>query len=109
MPWRGLHLRSSVRPWKTTSTSSASTTSVHDAKNSLIASLSATLASLVLGSLGANGLARYRFRGQAGLAYWILSLRMTPAIASVIPLFILSRNARLIDTLLGLVIGLHSV
>ena len=29
---------------------------------------------------------------------------MTPAIASVIPLFILLRNARLIDTLLGLVI-----
>jgi multiple sugar transport system permease protein len=76
----------------------------HYAKNSLVASLSATLASLALGSLGAYGLARYRFRGQAGLAYWILSLRMTPAIASVIPLFILLRNARLIDTLLGLVI-----
>jgi multiple sugar transport system permease protein len=72
------------------------------AKNSLIASLSATLASLALGSLAAYGLARYRFRGRAGLAYWILSLRMTPAIASVIPLFILLRNARLIDTLLGL-------
>jgi multiple sugar transport system permease protein len=76
----------------------------HYARNSLIASLSATLISLALGSLAAYGLARFQFRGQSGLAYWILSLRMTPAIASVIPLFIMLRNLRLIDSLAGLII-----
>ncbi len=76
----------------------------HFAKNSLIASLASTLIALALGSLAAYGLARYRFRGRGGLAYWILSLRMAPAIASVIPLFIMLRQVHLIDNLAGLIL-----
>ncbi len=76
----------------------------HFARNSLVASVSSTLAALALGSLAAYGLARFRFRGRGGLAYWILSLRMTPAIASIIPLFIMLREVRLVDSLLGLAI-----
>ena len=76
----------------------------HFAKNSLVASVASTMIALALGSLAAYGLARYRFRGRGGLAYWILSLRMAPAIASVIPLFIMLRQVHLIDSLAGLIL-----
>jgi multiple sugar transport system permease protein len=76
----------------------------HFAKNSLVASVASTLVALALGSLAAYGLARFRFRGRGGLAYWILSLRMAPAIASVIPLFIMLRQVHLIDNLAGLIL-----
>lgn len=76
----------------------------HYAKNSLVASVASTLVALALGSLAAYALARYRFRGRGGLAYWILSLRMAPAIASVIPLFIMLRQVHLTDNLIGLIL-----
>lgn len=76
----------------------------HFARNSAIASVVSTAIALGLGALAAYGLARYRFRGSEALAFWVLSLRMTPAIASIIPLFIMLRAARLVDSLPGLVI-----
>jgi len=73
-------------------------------RNSFIAATGATLVSVVLGTLAAYGLARYPFRGSEGVSYWILSLRMAPAIASIIPLFIMLRTINLIDKSSGLIL-----
>ncbi len=72
--------------------------------NSFVAAGGATLLSMLLGTLAAYSLARFPFRGSEGVSYWILSLRMAPAIASIIPLFILLRTIHLIDTSLGLIL-----
>ncbi len=73
-------------------------------KNSIIAASVSTLVAVVLGAPAAYVLARYSFRAKENLAFWILSQRMTPAIAAIIPLFILLRTVRLLDTLVGLII-----
>lgn len=78
-------------------------------RNSLIAGVVATLFSMILSSLAAYGLARYRFRGSGGLAYWILSLRMSPAIASIIPVFLLLKAIGQTDSLPGLIIVYTSI
>ena len=38
------------------------------------------------------------------MAFWILSIRMTPAIAAVIPIFIMLRTVRLLDNQVGLIL-----
>ena len=73
-------------------------------KNSIIAASVSTLVAVVLGAPAAYVLARYKFRAKENLAFWILSQRMTPAIAAIIPLFILLRTVSLLDTLVGLII-----
>ena len=73
-------------------------------KNSIIAASVSTLVAVVLGAPAAYVLARYKFRAKENLAFWILSQRMTPAIAAIIPLFILLRTVSLLDTLAGLII-----
>ncbi len=72
--------------------------------NSTIAAIASTVVAVVLGAPAAYVLARYNFRAKSNLAFWILSLRMTPAIAAIIPLFILLRTFRLLDTLEGLIL-----
>lgn len=52
----------------------------------------------------AYGLARFNFSRKEDLAYWILSLRMLPPMAVVIPFFLLGRFLGLLDTHILLVI-----
>lgn len=73
--------------------------------NSLIITGSATFISIILGSLAGYAFARYRIGG-FHLPFWILSTRMMPAVAAIIPLFIFMKNLRLIDTHVA-VIALH--
>jgi multiple sugar transport system permease protein len=68
----------------------------------VISSLS-TLLSMVVGSLAAYSLARFRIGGKH-LAFWILSIRMMPPIASILPLFLFYRFLRILDTYQALVI-----
>ncbi|MCA9858348.1 MAG: carbohydrate ABC transporter permease [Thermomicrobiales bacterium] len=76
----------------------------HFFQNSVIIASCSTVLALMLGSLAAYGLSRFDFRGSNALGYWILSLRMMPAVAVVIPIFIILRNIDLIDTRLGMII-----
>ena len=69
----------------------------------LVATLSTALA-LLVGIPAAYALARFRFRGDNHVRFWILSIRMTPAIAAIIPLFILLRRFGLTNSILGLVL-----
>ena len=74
-------------------------------QNSLIITGSATLISIILGSVAGYAFARYRIGG-FHLPFWILSTRMMPAVAAIIPLFLVMKNLRLIDTHVA-VIALH--
>jgi multiple sugar transport system permease protein len=72
--------------------------------NSIIVVVLTTLASVLLGTFAAYGLARFQFNRKEDVAYWILSLRMLPPMAVVIPFFLLGRFIGLLDTHLLLVI-----
>lgn len=73
--------------------------------NSLIIASSTTGIALLLGMLAAYGFSRFRFRGSDNLAFMILSFRMLPPIAVVIPLFLLYKYVNLIDSYPGMIIA----
>jgi len=73
--------------------------------NSLIIASSTTGIVLFLGTLAAYGFSRFKFRGSDNLAFTILSFRMLPPIAVVIPLFLLYKYVNLVDTYPGMVIA----
>jgi len=66
--------------------------------NSIIVASLNTGVSLVFGSMAAYSLARFRFKGSDNIAFWMLSIRMMPPVVAVIPLYIIMRNLRLLDT-----------
>jgi multiple sugar transport system permease protein len=74
--------------------------------NSTIVALASTACALVLGTLAAYSLARFRlpYRLDRKLALWILSTRMFPAIVTVVPLFLIMRDLRLLNTQFALII-----
>jgi ABC-type glycerol-3-phosphate transport system permease component len=74
-------------------------------RNSLIVGGGSTLLSLILGTPAAYAFARVRFRGQNASLLFLLALRMLPPITTVIPLFLLMRNLRLLDTQLALILA----
>jgi len=73
--------------------------------NSLVVSLSSTFFSVLLGAMAGYALARYPIKGKKSIAMWILSIRMFPPIAAIIPFFLLYKQLGLIDTRIGLIIA----
>lgn len=73
--------------------------------SAIVATLS-TACAMVLGTLAAYGLTRFRLRGQLGrrLSLWILSTRMFPPIVTAVPLFLMMNDLGLINTISSLVI-----
>ena len=73
---------------------------------SAVVAISSTLCALTLGTLCAYALARFRLPAKLNtrLSLWILSTRMFPPIVTVVPLFLLMRDVRLLDTRLSLII-----
>jgi multiple sugar transport system permease protein len=74
-------------------------------RNSVIVGLGATALGLLVGVPTAYVLARHDFRGRADYDFWVLSTRMAPPVAMLIPFFILYRTLELQDTHLGLIIA----
>jgi len=72
--------------------------------NSTIVCCISTFIVLILSSLAGYSLCRFNIKGKKGILFWILSLRMAPPIAFIVPIFILFQKARLIDTYQGLII-----
>ncbi len=70
--------------------------------NSFIAAGGATAVTLVIGTMAAYSLARFAVKGGKNIALFILSLRMMPPIAIVLPYYELFRIFGLIDTQFGL-------
>ena len=73
--------------------------------NSLLVALSSTSMALLLGSLAAYGFTRYRFYGRRTLMLSTLLMRMLPAMAIGIPLFILFSRLRMTNTYYGLILA----
>jgi multiple sugar transport system permease protein len=73
---------------------------------SLIVAIISTLCAMLLGTLAAYGLARFRWPRRVGshVALWILSTRMFPPIVTAIPLFLMMRDVGLLNTRAALVI-----
>jgi multiple sugar transport system permease protein len=72
--------------------------------NSIIITGASTVLSLVLGSMAAYGLARFKFRGRRQLAFWILSTRFAPPIAFAVPMYLMVLQLDLLDTHIALVL-----
>jgi multiple sugar transport system permease protein len=70
--------------------------------NSAIVTGMTVLMSLVIGTVAAYSISRYRFRGRSGLMIFYLVIRMFPFTLLLIPLFIMLRNLSLFDTHFGL-------
>ncbi len=64
--------------------------------NSLVVAVSSTVLSLLIGTIAAYSLARFRFKGRNDVAFWILSTRFFPPAAVAVPVFILFQTANLI-------------
>lgn len=73
-------------------------------KNSLILTVCGTVGCILLSSMAAYGIARYRFRGRGVLSAYFMIGMMVPVQVSVLPLFIILRNLGLINHLLGLIL-----
>ncbi len=74
-------------------------------RNSLIVAIISTTITLITASLAAYGFTRYRFRGRQLLLMSTLLMRMLPAVAVGIPLFLLFSRLRLTNTYAGLVLA----
>jgi trehalose/maltose transport system permease protein len=73
-------------------------------RNSAIVAASTTLLSLLIGTVGAYALGRFKFRGRLWVMYLILSMTMFPAIAILGSLFDLVRRFGLYNQLPSLII-----
>jgi multiple sugar transport system permease protein len=73
---------------------------------SLIVAVSSTLCAMLLGTLCAYALARLSLPPRLGqrVSLWILSTRMFPPIVTALPLFLMMRDLRLLNTRASLVI-----
>jgi multiple sugar transport system permease protein len=74
--------------------------------NSLFVAIASTVCALVIGTLAAYALARFRlpYGLDRKVALWILSTRMFPAIVTAVPLFLIMRDLRLVNTRASLII-----
>jgi multiple sugar transport system permease protein len=75
------------------------------AVNSIIAAGVSTLIAVGLGCLAGYGLARSQFRGKDHVSFWIISTRMAPIAAVVLPLFVIFRGLGLLGSTWGLIVA----
>ena len=75
--------------------------------NSVIVSTCSTSIAIGLGLPAAYGLVRFPWpRDWArGISFWILSNRMLPPIVTIVPLFLMLREGRLLNSLIGLILA----
>lgn len=72
--------------------------------NSLVVALAVVVLNLLIGVPAAYALAKIRFVGRQGSIYLMLTTRVIPDIALVVPFFLFIRNLGLLDTLSSLII-----
>jgi multiple sugar transport system permease protein len=73
-------------------------------KDSLVVASANTALALLVGVPTAYSISRFRVGGQH-LAFWILSIRMFPPVASAVPLFLLFRKYQMLDSYWALIIA----
>jgi multiple sugar transport system permease protein len=74
-------------------------------RNSIVIATLSSTATLLLGAFAGYSLARYEFKKwkNKDIALWILSNRMFPPVAVMIPYFLIMQNLHLLDNVLGIV------
>ncbi len=72
-------------------------------RNSMVASLGTVVIATALGTLAGYGLARGRFRYKKNVAWWIITSRMAPIPAVLVPLYAIFRGLGMVNTLPGLI------
>lgn len=77
-------------------------------KNSTIIAVSVTLLSLVVSTLGAYGLSKYRIRGRRGLLITLLTSQMFPGVLILVPFYTLILDLHLSNTYIGIILA-HSI
>ena len=87
-----------------TTTASASSSFPQYFVNSLVVSGATTILALILGSLAAYSLTRFRFRFGSSILIALFMTRLVPPIAIVVPLYLIWREVGLIDTQFALVV-----
>ncbi|MEV7778465.1 carbohydrate ABC transporter permease [Kitasatospora sp. NPDC088351] len=73
-------------------------------RSSVIIGLGTVVVSLVVGTLAAFALARFRFTGRKTFVVVILIVQMVPLTALIIPLYLLLNDAGLTDSLTGVIL-----
>jgi len=73
--------------------------------NSLIIAGGTTVICVFLGITAAYSLSRYRIKGRDSLLIWILSFRFLPIVAILLPLFLLFKSLKLVDSYVGLIMA----
>lgn len=74
--------------------------------NSITVSSVASAISVFIGTLAAYAFSNFYIKGSKNILLWVLSLRMIPAIAVVVPFYLMSAKTGLYDTRFGLMIVL---
>lgn len=72
--------------------------------NSIKVGLFSTLFTLIIGVLAAYGIARFPVPGRKHIEFWILSVRMMPPVAVIVPLYLIMRSIKMLDKSSGLII-----
>lgn len=72
--------------------------------NSLVISIGTVITSLVIGVPAAYGLSRFPFRKKQDIDFFILSTRMAPPIAFIVPFYIMWSQLNLVDTYPGMIL-----
>lgn len=74
--------------------------------NSIIVAFASTFISLSIGTLAAYSLARFKLSGNWNqrIAFWIMSTRMIPPIVTIIPMFLIMKELKLLNTYWALMI-----
>ncbi|QNP74825.1 carbohydrate ABC transporter permease [Streptomyces roseirectus] len=75
-----------------------------NARSSAVIGLGTVAVSLLVGTLAAFALARFRFAGRKAFVVVILTVQMIPLAALVIPVYLLLNDAGLTDSLVGVII-----
>ena len=73
--------------------------------NSIVAAGGSAIISVVLGSMAAYSLSRTDFKLKNDLFFWIISTRMAPVVAVLVPLFAIFRGLDLVGSLTGLILA----
>ena len=73
--------------------------------NSIVAAGGSAIISVVLGSMAAYSLSRTDFKLKNDVFFWIISTRMAPVVAVLVPLYAIFRGLDLVGSLSGLILA----
>jgi multiple sugar transport system permease protein len=77
---------------------------LHYLINSLVVTATSSLLAVFMGAMAAYALARFRFRGNRDIAFYILSTRFAPPIGFIVPIYLMVQRSGFLDTQIALIV-----